>query len=81
MTNVQLYLATGLPTLAVLVGILMNVVLHNSLSTSLNARITSLENHVDSRMASLENRIDMLTGKVVGLVSRFSRLEERLERR
>jgi hypothetical protein len=53
MTNVQVYLATGLPTLAVLVGILMNVVLHNSLSTSLNARITSLENHVDSRMASL----------------------------
>ena len=81
MTNVQLYLATGLPTLAVLVGILMNVVLHNWLNTSLNTRITSLENHVESRMASLEGRIDMLTGKVIEMDNRLTRLEERLERR
>jgi hypothetical protein len=77
MTNLQLYLAAGLPTLAVLVGILMNAVMLSWLSTSLNARMASLDN----RMASLENRIDILTGKVVGLVNRFSRLEERLERR
>jgi len=77
MTNVQLYLAVGLPTLAVLVGILMNAVMLNWLSTSLNARMASLDN----RMASLENRIDMLTGKVVELDNRLTRLEERLERR
>jgi len=70
MTNVQLYLAAGLPTLAVLVGILMNEVMLSWLSTSLNAR-----------MASLEGRIDMLSGKVVELDNRLTRLEERLERR
>jgi len=37
----QLYLAAGLPTIAVLIGILLNAVLYNSLSTSLNARMPS----------------------------------------
>jgi len=39
--NMQLYLAAGLPTIAVLIGILLNAVLYNSLSTSLNARMPS----------------------------------------
>ena len=81
MSNVQLYLAVGLPTLAVLVGILMNAITLSWLNTSLNARMTSLENNVDRRLTSLEGRIDMLTGKVVELDNRLTRLKERLEHR
>jgi hypothetical protein len=46
MTDMQLYIAAGLPTVAVLVGILMNVSLFNSLS----ARLLALENKVDTKL-------------------------------
>jgi hypothetical protein len=66
MTNMQLYLAAGLPTIAVLVGILMNAVLYNSLN---------------SRMTSMEVKFDLIMGKLAELDNRLTRLEERLERR
>jgi Na+/H+ antiporter NhaA len=66
MTNMQLYLAAGLPTIAALVGILMNAVLYNSLN---------------SRMTSMEVKFDLIMGKFAELDNRLTRLEERLERR
>jgi hypothetical protein len=55
MTDVQLFLVAGLPTGAVLIGILINAVMMlKLLGTSLNARMTSLEN----RMARLEERLE-----------------------
>jgi hypothetical protein len=65
-TNMQLYLAAGTPTIAVLVGILMNAVLYNSLN---------------SRMTSMEVKFDLIMGKLADLDNRLTRLEERLERR
>ena len=38
MSNVQMYLTIGIPTLAVLIGILMNVVHFNSINSRLCAR-------------------------------------------
>ena len=67
MTDMQLYIAAGLPTVAVLVGILMNVSLFNSLS----ARLLSLDNKVDTKL-------DLVAGKLAGLGNRLSRVEERL---
>jgi len=67
MTDMQLYIAAGLPTVAVLVGILMNVSLFNSLS----ARLLALDNKVDTKL-------DIVTGKLAGLDNRLSRVEERL---
>ena len=46
MTDTQLYIAAGLPTVAVLVGILMNMSLFNSLS----ARLLPLENKVHTKL-------------------------------
>ena len=66
MSNTQLYLAAGLPTIAVLVGILRNAVLYNSLN---------------SRMTSMEVKFDLIMGKLAELDNRLTRLEERLERR
>ena len=67
MTDMQLYIAAGLPTVAVFVGILMNVSLFNSLS----ARLLALDNKVDTKL-------DIVTGKLAGLDNRLSRVEERL---
>jgi hypothetical protein len=67
MTDMQLYIAAGLPTVAVFVGILMNASLFNSLS----ARLLALDNKVDTKL-------DIVTGKLAGLDNRLSRVEERL---
>jgi len=79
MTEQQLYLAVGLPVVAILIGILVNVTYFGSLSS----RIGSLEARFDNRMSSLETKVDtkfdLLTGKVIELDNRLSRLEERLK--
>lgn len=81
MTDQQLYLAIGIPTFAVLVGILTNLVQH----TSTNARISSLEgrmdarfNNVDARFNSMDLKFDTLTGKVVDVDNRVTRIEAKL---
>jgi len=76
MTNMQLYFTAGLPTIAVLVGILMNAVMY----TSLNARMTSLENRIANLEAKFDTRVDILTGKVIEIDNHLTRLEERFER-
>jgi hypothetical protein len=73
-TNVQLYLSIGIPTLAVLVGILLNGFLYNSLNTSLNGRIGSFE----GRIGSLEGRIGNLEGRIGSLETRIGGLETRM---
>jgi len=67
MTDTQLYIAAGLPTVAVLVGILMNMTLFNSLS----ARQLPLENKVHTKL-------ELAAGKLAELDNRLFRVEERL---
>lgn len=63
MTDGQLYLRIGLPSIVALVGILVNV----GYFVSLN-----------SRMSRLEDKIDMLTGKVADVDNRVVRIEDKL---
>jgi hypothetical protein len=70
MTDVQLYLAIGIPTFTVLVGILMNAVFYNGL----NARFNS----IDNRFNRLEVRFDTLISKVIELDNRVTRIEAKL---
>ena len=98
-TDTQLYLAIGVPTFAVLIGLLMNVIHHNavnsrfnSMESSVNSRINSLENSVNSRFNSVDSRFnsvdarfdrleakfDTLTGVVVDLDNRVTRIEAKL---
>jgi hypothetical protein len=81
-----------MPTLAVLIGVLMNAIQFNSV----NARFSGLEgtvnarfNSVDARFNSLESRFnsldvkldvkfDTLTGKVIDLDNRVTRIEAKL---
>jgi hypothetical protein len=81
MTDAQLYLAIGLPSLVVMSGILVNGLLIQQLGNQLSARITSLETSLNSRISSLETRFETLTGKVIEIDNRLTRLEERLEHR
>ena len=81
MTDVQLYLAIGIPTFAVLVGILTNIVHHSAVNARFNAvetRISNLEIRVDARFNNLDVKFDTLTGKVIDLDNRVTRIEAKL---
>jgi hypothetical protein len=59
MTDLQLYLAVGIPTFAIIIGILMNVIHHSAV----NARFNSVDarfNSVDSRFNNLDVKFDCL---------------------
>jgi hypothetical protein len=70
MSDTQLYIALGIPTLAVLIGILINSTQFHHAAASINARLTSVE-----------TRLDLLLGKVMDFDGRLTRLEERGDRR
>jgi len=78
MSNIQLYLTIGVPTLAILVGMLMDAV-HFS---SINARFSSQYarfNSIDARFNNLEVQFDTLIGKIVELHNRVTRIEAKLD--
>ncbi|MGA2600335.1 MAG: hypothetical protein ABSH09_25500 [Bryobacteraceae bacterium] len=86
MTDLQLYLAIGVPSVLVLIGMFVNI----GYFVTVNARITSLESRLDTRIYSLENRLDgritsieakfdLLTGKVIEVDNRLTRIEEQLK--
>jgi hypothetical protein len=74
-TEQQLYLSIGIPSLVAILGILVNV----SYFLVINARIQSLENRLDTRIGSMEQKFEILTGKVIEMDNRIVRLEERLK--
>ena len=81
MTDVQLYLAIGIPTFAVLIGILTNVVHHSSTNARFNTvetGISNLETRVDARFNNLDVKFDTLTGKVIDVDNRVTRIEAKL---
>jgi hypothetical protein len=69
-TDSQLCLAIGIPTLAVLLGILTNVIQWNAI----NARFNSLE----ARFNNLDVKFDTLTGNVIDVDNRVTRIEAKL---
>jgi hypothetical protein len=72
MTETQLYLTVGMPTLAILVGILVNLVQF----AALNGRLTALETRMDARISALEARID---ARMNALEARFDARMSSLE--
>ncbi len=72
MTDTHLYLAIGVPTLALIMGMIGNGLLFSALS----ARMTSLEN----RMSSIDARFGLLMGKLSDIDTRLGILEDRSRR-
>jgi len=66
MTNVQLYLAMGVPSFVTLVGIVVNVSLYIHLSSVMNARFESVE-----------RRLELIQGDTHQMDIRLTRLEAR----
>lgn len=77
MNDTQLYFAIGVPALFALIGIGVNVVLYVHLSSVMNSRFGS----VDNRFDAMEHSFEVLTGKVIDIDNRLTRIEERLAAR
>lgn len=89
-----MYFAIGVPVFAIIMsgvgGMFQFSALGariTSLETNIGARITTLENRftsletsVSARFTSLEARFDTLTGKVIEIDNRLTRVEALLER-
>jgi hypothetical protein len=69
MDNLQVILSVCVPTLAVLIGILIN-----------NSRLSDLRGHMDVRFAGLENLFDQKILRVEQVLdARLTRIEKDLE--
>ena len=69
MENLQVILSVSVPTLAVLIGILIN-----------NSRLSDLRAHVDTRFAGLETLFDQKLLRVEQIMdARLTRIERDLE--
>jgi hypothetical protein len=76
-TDAQLFLTIGIPTFAILIGILTNVIHHNAVNSrfnSVDARFSS----IDARFNNLDVKFDTLTGKVIDVGNRVTRIEAKL---
>lgn len=62
MTNIQLFLSIGIPTLAVLIGFLLNNARLSSIESSLGARIGSVESNLGARIGGVESRLTAIEG-------------------
>jgi hypothetical protein len=76
MTDTQLYLVIGVPTMAMVLGMIGNGFLFNALS----ARITSLETRMLALETSVNQRIDLLISKIAEIDTRLGILEDRSKR-
>jgi endonuclease III len=56
MSNLQLFLATGLPTISVLIGILLS----QRSTDKLEKRIDGFEQRTDTRFSRVESRLDRI---------------------
>jgi len=76
-TDVQLYLAIGIPTIAVLIGILTNVIHHSAVNSRFNS-VDARFSNIDARFNNLDVKFDLLTNKVIDLDNRLTRVEPKL---
>jgi hypothetical protein len=87
MTNIQLYLAIGIPVFVILCSLVIGILQLNRVAAQLNGRLTSLESNINTRFSTLDNRINTFESDIKTLVKvtsdfdvRVARLEERLAR-
>jgi hypothetical protein len=76
MSDTQLYLAIGIPTFALVPGMIGNGFLFNALS----ARMSSLEARMLALESSMNTRFDLIMGRLSDVDGRLSVLEDRSKR-
>ena len=80
MTNLQLYLAMGVPSFVALIGIVVNVSLYIHLSSTMNSRFDGVDRRfesVDRHFESIERRLEMIQGDTHQMDIRLTKLEAR----
>ena len=83
MTDAQFYFAVGVPTIALVLGMIANGFLFNSLSarmSSIESRMLALEGRMQAFEINQNTRFDMVIGKLAELKTRLSVLEDRWQR-
>jgi hypothetical protein len=88
MTNIQLYLAIGLPIIAVLTSLTVSLLQVSAIRGEMRGiradfreDMHSLRAEFREDMRALRTDLNTLTGKVVEIDNRLTRIEERLEHR
>ena len=82
MTNVQLYLATGIPVLAVLISMSLSLIQISGIREDMRMMRTEFREDLRGmrdEMRLLRADLTTLTGKVVEIDNRLTRIEERME--
>jgi hypothetical protein len=81
-TEKQFYLTVGLPSIAVLIGMLINGGMIMALSgrmSSIESRMAALETRFQNVENKFDTRFDLLMGKVFEIDNRLTRVEEQLK--
>ena len=82
MTNIQLLLAVGLPTLSVLVGILLNNRLLSEFKADIHKRFDSVDkrfDRVETRLDRMDARFDRVDSDMREFFKTTTRLESRVD--
>jgi hypothetical protein len=72
MTDAQMYLAIGLPSVVALIGILINV----GYFVAINSRMSGQDNRFTSLESKQDRHYEVILGKVEDIDVRLARLEE-----
>ena len=81
MTNVQLYLATGVPIIAILISMALSLVQISGIRGSIaeiHVELRALRTEFREELRILRTDLNTLTGKVIEIDNRLTRIEERL---
>ena len=84
MTDTQLYLAVGLPIIAILTSLTVSILQVSAIRADvgrIHDDMNGMRADFREDMRALCADLNTLTGKVVGIDNRLTRIEERLERR
>jgi len=80
MTNMQLYLAIGIPTFTVLCSLMIGIFQLNHVVNQSNLRFSSLENRMSSLEARLDARMSVIEAGIRTIVRIIGDLDVRLAR-
>jgi hypothetical protein len=80
MANIQLYLAIGVPVIAIMLGMLFNHTRINDMRDLLRAEIQTSREQTRSDFNELKSMIQVMMSKIDELDTRLTRVEERLAR-
>jgi archaellum component FlaC len=76
MTNAQLYLSVGLPVIAILLSLFIQLQSMNVLRNDIDKRFDG----IDKRFEGVERRFDGVDKRIDGFDNRMDRFEKRMER-